>query len=170
MTIEFIDTVPEDTTLEPILISGPMSTGYSKQIFLRLSGENVIEKLYEIKYDVNCSPFKEALLIDNLLAVGHEEHLYLFNSITNENILRLEMNGYFGHLYHDKEAFYTADANGLHCINKNGEILWSNNELGIDGVIVNEFADNKILGCGEFDPPGGWVDFSIDRATGDRLK
>jgi hypothetical protein len=168
MTLEFTDTLPDDSPLNPVLISGSMSTCLSEHIFLTLSEENTITRLYEIRYDVHCSPFKEALLIDNLLAVGHEEHFYLFNLITNENVLRLEMNGYFGHLYYDKEDFYVADANGLHCIDKHGEILWSNVGLAIDGVIINEFTDSKILGSGEFDPPGGWIDFSIDKSTGNK--
>lgn len=79
------------------------------------------------------------------------------------------MDGYFGHLYYDNGAFYIADAIGLHCIDKNGQILWYNAELGIDGVIVNEFTDSMIFGSGEFDPPGGWIDFSIDKLTGTKV-
>jgi hypothetical protein len=166
MTLEFTDTIKNAPTLNPILISGSNSFGYSNQIFLLLSQDNKIRYLYEIKYEVCNSPFKEALIIDNLLAVGLEKHFYLFNIISNENILSLEMNGYFGHLYYDNDFFYIADATGLHCINKIGVILWSNNELAIDGVSVHEFKDNKILGSGEFDPPGGWIDFTIDKVTG----
>jgi hypothetical protein len=168
MKIEFTHTLPEETKIKPILISGAISTGYSGREFLRLIDEDLIERFFEIKYEFHCSPFKEAFLIDNMLAVGHEEHFYLFNLTTNENTLRLVMNGYFGHLYYNKEIFYVADAYGIHCIDKNGKILWWNNELGIDGVVIHDFIDNKILGCGEFDPPGGWVDFSIDNMTGER--
>ena len=169
MTIEFTEILPEDSTLKPVLISGSISTRFSNQIFLTISEDNTITNLYEIKYDAHCSPFREALLIDNLLAVGHEEHFYLFNLITNETVLKLEMNGYFGHLYYDKDAFYIADANGIHCIYKNGKILWSNNGLAIDGVIIKEITDNKILGSGEWDPPGGWIDFSIAKSTGNKI-
>ena len=76
------------------------------------------------------------------------------------------MNGYFCHLYYDKEAFYITDAYGLYCINKFGEILWSNTTLGIDGVIVMNITDNEIFGSGQCDPPDGWIDFLLDRATG----
>lgn len=170
MTLEFTDTIPDAITLNPVIISGSMSTSYLNQIFLTLSEENTITRLYEIKYKVHCSPFKEALLIENLLAVGHEEHFYLFNTVASQNILQLEMSGYFGHLYYDNVFFYVADASGLHCIDKNGNIRWTNSGLAIDGVIVHEFTDNKILGSGEFDPPGGWVNFSLDKATGNKAK
>jgi hypothetical protein len=166
MTIEFIEDSSIETTLKPVLISGSISTDYSNQQFLKLSNDGTSEGLYEIRYQAHCSPFKEALVIDNLLAVGHEENFYLFNLAINQNILRLEMAGYFGHIYYDTDLFYVADASGLHCIDKNGSIKWSNTELAIDGVIVTKFTDSNVLGSGESDPPGGWKNFSIDRITG----
>ena len=166
MTIEFIDDIPDKTNLKPVLISGSTSADYANQRYLKFSDDDNVTGLYVIKYQAHCSPFKEALLIGNLLAVGHEEHFYLFDNVTNESVLRLEMNGYFGHLYFDTGYFYVADASGLHCIDKTGNIRWSNLGLAIDGVIVNEFTDSRILGSGELDPPGGWEDFSIDKATG----
>jgi hypothetical protein len=96
--LEFIDTIPDYTTLKPVLISGSISTYYANQTYLTLSNDDTVTGLYKIKYQAHCSPFKEALLVDNLLAVGYEEHFYLFNLATNQNVLRLEMNGYFGHL------------------------------------------------------------------------
>lgn len=166
MTISFIDTLPQETALKPVLISGTNSTDYSLKIFLKLGDENLIDRIFEVRYNVRCSPFKEAMLVENLLAVGFEEHFYLFNTITNESIIILKMNGYFCHLYYYKEAFYITDAYGLYCINKFGEILWSNTTLGIDGVIVMNITDNQIFGSGQCDPPDGWIDFLLDRATG----
>lgn len=169
MPLEFTDSLPHGTTLSPVLISGSSSATCSNQSFLILREGNSIKALYELKYDGHGSSFREALLIDDILAVGCEAHFYMFNIMTNETILRLDMNGYFGHLYYEKEAFYVADARGLHCIDKQGKICWTNTQLGIDGVIVHEFTDDKIVGNGEFDPPGGWVAFSIDKATGNAL-
>jgi hypothetical protein len=160
VTIQFIDDIPDDTNFKPVLISGSTSANYSNQKYLRLIDDHTAKGLYEIKYQAHCSPFEEALLVDNLLAVGHEEHFYLFNIVTNQNVLR--------HLYFDAELFYVADASGLHCIDKTGNIRWSNLGLAIDGVIVNEFTGDKIIGSGELDPPGGWEDFSIDKVTGIR--
>ena len=169
MTIEFIDDISGETNLKPVLISGSISANYSNRKYLKLIDDHTATGLYEINYEAHCSPFKEALLVDNFLAVGHEEHFYLFNIVTNQNILRLKMNGYFGHLYFDAGDFYVADASGLHRIDKTGNIRWSNLGLAIDGVIVNEFTGDKIIGSGELDPPGGWEDFSINKATGIRI-
>lgn len=169
MTLEFTDILPDNAERSPVLISGSLSAACSKQCFLMWHEGNTIKGLYELKYETYGNPFREALIVDHLLAVGHEAHFYLFNLTTNQTILRLEMNGYFGHLYYDADAFYVADASGIHCIDKKGEIFWSSAGLGIDGVIIHEFTDNKISGSGEFDPPGGWIDFSIDKATGIKM-
>jgi hypothetical protein len=169
MTIQFIDDIKDNTNLKPVLISGSTSANYSNQKYLRLVDNETVTGLYEIKYHAHCSPFKEALLVENSLAVGHEEHFYLFNIVTNQNVLRLKMNGYFGHLYFDREFFYVADAKGIHCIDKTGNIRWSNLELALDGVIVNECSGDRIIGSGELDPPGGWEDFSLNKETGIRL-
>ena len=122
--------------------------------------------VFEIRYEYHCSSFKEALIVDTILAVGHEEHFYLFDLTTNTNILRLKMNGYFGHLYLNDNYFYVADAGGLYCIDKFGKTRWENSNLAIDGVIVNNITDNKIFGSGEWDPPGGWRDFTLDKHSG----
>ena len=122
MTVEFIDAIPGDLNLNPVLISGSISADYPNHTYLKFSKDECVTSLYEIKYQAHCSPFKQALLADNLLAVGHEEHFYLFDNVTNESVLRLEMNGYFGHLYFDDGLFYVADASGLHCVDKTGDI------------------------------------------------
>jgi len=76
------------------------------------------------------------------------------------------MEGYFGHLYYDTGTFYIADACGIHCIDRSTSLRWHNNRLAIDGVIINDFTENSIIGSGEWDPPGGWRDFIINRQTG----
>ena len=166
MNFEFTDTFPEDLNLPSILISGSDSRKLNNQAYLIIKNDDNSNSLFEIKYEYHCSPFKEALIVDSLLAVGYEGYFYLFNVMTNENLLRLEMQGYFGHLYYDAECFYVTDAGGLYRIDKKATIHWHNSSLAIDGVIINEFANNKILGSGEWDPPGGWQDFVLDRQTG----
>lgn len=169
ITLEFTDTRPDNTQLNPVLISGSSSAAYSNQVFLTWYDGNTIRGVYEIKYEPSGGTFREALLMDELLAAGHGKHFYLFSLSTNKTVLLLEVDGYFGHLYYHEDTFYVADASALHCVDKNGEIRWRSAGLGIDGVIVHEFSDDILTGSGEFDPPGGWIPFSIDRATGTRL-
>jgi len=166
MILTFTDILPNEFLRKPVLISGLSSVELPKQTFLVLYDNDILTNIYEIRYQVHCSPFKEAVIVDDLLAVGFEERFYLFNLKANENVLSLEMNGYFGHLYFNADFLYVADASGLYCISKSGALYWENSMLGLDGVVVNEITDTKISGSGEWDPPGGWKDFFLDKRTG----
>lgn len=169
MTFDFIDKVPQDLShQEPILISGLDTLEFGGREYLVI--DNNEKSLFEIRYEYHGSPFKQAFIIDTILAVGYEENFYLFDLLTKTNILKMKMEGYFGHFYLNNDNFYVADAGGLYCIDKLGTTLWSNNNLGIDGVIINDFVDNKILGSGEWDPPGGWRDFILDKQTGTSIE
>jgi hypothetical protein len=166
MNFIFSNDIPSSVHLKPILISGPDSTQFGGKEFLILDRDGKTEGLFEIRYEYHCSPFKQAIIVDHVLAVGFEEYFYLFDTTTQSNILKLKMEGYFGHIYFNDDLLYIADANGIYCINKTASIIWHNNNLGIDGVIIIEFSNNKIVGSGECDPPGGWRDFVLDKQTG----
>jgi hypothetical protein len=169
MTYRFLSQLPRDFVGQAVLISGQESANLSGQEFLIVE-DNGHEYCFEIRYDNHCSPFKEACLVDSILGVGHEGHFYLIDLATNSNLLVLELYWYFGHLYLDDKLFYVADASGLHCVDRNGKVIWKNKKLGIDGVEVEEFADEVILGTGEWDPPGGWRKFKLSKLTGELIK
>lgn len=42
----------------------------------------------------------------------------------------------------------------------------NNDDLGLEGVIVNSVEDGIVRGEGEWDPPGGWRPFSLRLDTG----
>lgn len=147
------------------VISGEAPFHFSRSEYLVVE-DNEEKRAFKIVYGGHCSPFREAVISENLLLVGHEEHFYLYDLKAKNSLLVLEMNGYFGHLYIDKQHFFVADAEGLFCIERNGSIVWHSKNLGIDGVIVEKFTDSQIYGSGEWDPPGGWKDFVLDRKTG----
>lgn len=149
-----------------MLISGKTSLEFNRKQFLSLTYEDGSLDMYEIRYAYHCSPFKHAEVQNTILLVGHEEHCYFFDIGTNTQLTVLQLSGYFGHMYVDNELIYVADAHGLYCLNQVGTLLWSNGALGIDGVIIHDFGDAEIFGSGEWDPPGGWEDFVIDKKTG----
>ena len=169
MISTFTPKLPDKSYSKPILISGIESLQFSIEEFL-LVQQNGDETIFEIRYDCHCSPFKEAILLNKLLIVGHEEYFYMFDMSRNLNILRLKTPGYFGHIYFDTEHFYVAGSSSLYCVNQNGEVVWQNLNLAIDGVIINDFTDNKIFGSGEWDPPGGWRDFVLEKRSGLRIQ
>lgn len=169
MTYKFLPQLPNTFSGKPVLISGQESINLGRQEYLTVD-DNEDEYFLEIRYDVHCSPFKEACLVDKILGVGHEEHFYLFDLETKTHIVSIKVEGYFGHVYLDDKLFYVAGASELYCLDKRGKIIWRNSNLGIDGVIVETFQDNVILGTGEWDPPNGWRNFRLDKSTGDLIK
>jgi hypothetical protein len=168
MNCKFTNDLSDGITQKPILISGKKSIHFSKTEYVLIEqGNNSIP--YEIRYEYSCSPFKDALIENEILAVGFEEKFYLFDISKNKSILSLKVKGYFGHLYLHDDLFYVADAYGLYCVNKVGYILWYNSNIAIDGVIVNKFEGNKIYVQGEQNPPDNWEYFVLDLATGEKI-
>lgn len=167
MKIEFLDNI--DYKNSAILISGSDTIDYSGHQLLSVDFNNEI-RFYEIKYKYHCSPFKGADLFNNILIVGFEDYFYMFDTNNNKNLLSLKLSGYFGHFYRNDHLIYVTDASGIHCLNIDGTINWQNNELGIDGVEINKFDNQYLYGSGEWDPPGGWIDFILDKETGGNKK
>lgn len=168
MTYSFVNEIPADIRTAPLLISGENSLSFDGKVFLVLYQNDGSATPYEIRYEYHCSPLKSVILADHLLAVGHEAHFYLFDISTGKSLLHLKLSGYFGYLYLDTDLFFVTDASGITCINRQGEIVWDNHQLGVDGVIIESFTENKISGTGEWDPPGGWRKFMIQKETGAR--
>ena len=166
MTYTFTAQIPDDIYGDPILISGSDSCGFSRTEYLIINERDAKPKVFEIKYNSHCSSFKQAIIHNDLLAVGHEETFYLFNLNSKTNLLNLKMFGYFGHLYLDHEKFYIADESGIYCIDSNASVQWHKNSLAIDGVIIDKFTEDRIYGRGDWDPPGGWREFTLDKKTG----
>jgi hypothetical protein len=166
MSFEFVDQKPQNCKGECPVISGEESLKFEQREYLILRKNGEVTGTYEIRYEYQCSPFKEAELIDGVLAVGYQEHFYLFDLEKSLNILTLKMSGYFGHIYLNEDLIYVADSSGIYCLDSKGERIWQNINLGIDGVLIHDFGDSKIYGSGEWDPPGGWIDFVLDLKTG----
>lgn len=58
----------------------------------------------------------------------------------------------------------------MHCIEKEGKVIWHNASIAVDGVIINNFEAGEIYGSGELDSTGGWQDFVISLTTGEIIK
>ena len=170
MKLEFADNLPENLISQAVCISGRKSYYLNHTKYVLVKENDIYTRAFEIKYEFHCSPFEQAEIYQDILAVGFEGHFYLFNINKNKSILILAMEGYFGHFYENNNHLYVADAGTLCCITLEGIIIWHNKNLAIDGVIVDRFEQGKIFGSGEWDPPGGWRDFIIDNLTGVALR
>jgi hypothetical protein len=173
MIFKFSNSLPDNISSPQVkIISGDQSSQLDNNIYLLHKQERFenYTNAFEIRYEYSCSPFKQAEIKQNLLAVGFEGYFYLYDLEENKNILALEVNGYFGSFYFENDGIYVCDAFGIWRLDFEGNIIWENSTLAIDGVLIREFSETKISGSGEMDPPGGWQSFEIDRKSGVILK
>lgn len=113
--------------------------------------------------------FTKAVVWNNYIAIGFSESFFLID-LENHSCSNTLLDGYFGYIYPYDNFLLVATQTNLVCINKQGSQLWITETLGIDGVIVNNFDGVNIYGSGEYDPPGGWVDFEINFRDGKLVK
>ncbi|MCS3797847.1 hypothetical protein [Niastella sp. OAS944] len=170
MNIEFTNSVPEELRNQILLVSGKQSVKWGNVEYLVLKNNDIINKAFQIRFGSYCSPFKDVIIRNNLLAIGHQGHFYLYDLLENASVLVLQVDGYFGHLYFNENLFYVTGSGSIYCIDERGNLIWKNSSLGVDGILIERFNENRIYGNGECDPPGGWQDFVLDNATGEPIK
>ena len=73
---------------------------------------------------------------------------------------------YFSEFTQDTDFLLVASGQGIVRIDPHGNVVWRNDDIGLDGVIVHDISDSIVEGDAEWDPPGGWRPFRISLATG----
>ncbi len=67
-----------------------------------------------------------------------------------------------------EQALLVCSGRRVFRIGDDGEVLWKSGEVGLDGVFARvSCEDGRVHGRGEWDPPGGWIDFTLSLATGE---
>jgi hypothetical protein len=99
---------------------------------------------------------------------GFAEDLYIVN-LEKVSVQKFPMRGYFSKLYTSPEGVLAASASDLLRFDSHGNLIWASFDLGIDGVLVEEWDGPFIRIEGEWDPPGGWRDAVINAETGEKL-
>jgi hypothetical protein len=166
MNIEFINDIPEEFRDQALLISGKDSLKWDNVEHLVLKDCDKINKVLQIRFEAFCSPFKDVIIRNSLLAIGHQDHFYIYDLLENTSLLVLQMDGYFGHLYVNINLFFVTSAGSIYCIDEKGNLIWQNPNLATDSILIERFGKNIIYGRSECDPPGGWQDFVLDMTTG----
>ncbi len=117
--------------------------------------------------------FRDIKISSNIVVVGFGHHIYFINTKT-KIIESHSLECYFGHLYpienvesniFEKEVL-VASSDHLYLFNRNGDLKWKSDLLGIDGVVIYDVKDSIVFGSGEHDPPGGWIDFKVSLVNG----
>jgi hypothetical protein len=165
--LEFFDIIPYNFVGNPIPISGSTTGRY--RTFLRQTVNGVTINDFEIRYDYKCSPFNKAQIDQELLAVGYEGYIFLYDLAFRVNLLSMELCGYFDKLYWYQGILIVTDSSYVYRIDRKGNLVWRSGRLGIDGVFLERFEHDKAFGSAQHDPPDGWHDFVIDLESGSAI-
>nr|EEE1920009.1 hypothetical protein [Salmonella enterica subsp. diarizonae] len=123
------------------------------------------------------SCFKDILSNDRYVAIIFGQHVHIVD-ILSKQVSSLHLCDFIGHIYavpnstENKlsENFLVTTYSYVFLINVAKGILWKSNMCGIDGVIITDINDGVISGSGEWDPPGGWVNFWLLLSNGASIK
>ena len=73
---------------------------------------------------------------------------------------------YFCRFYCDADHAFASSGRRVFRIGADGSLMWTSPEVGLDGVLVHDVSAGLVTGDGEWDPPGGWLPFTLALDTG----
>ena len=130
------------------------------------TGGPVINLKIESDYPVI---FKKVDVVNGLIVIGYGNRFAIFNLEGKYITYETSFDGYFGSFEIDGDDIFVATDSCLLKIKLSGELIWTSEVLGVDGVVITSITGPEIRGDGEWDPPGGWEPFVIDRETGRKI-
>ena len=84
--------------------------------------------------------------------------------------VEIDLGCYFDEFVAGDDYLLITSGQGIVRLAPDGAIVWRNDELGLDGVLIFDIEGDVIDGQGEWDPPGGWREFLVSLETGDTLE
>lgn len=86
------------------------------------------------------------------------------------NIAWRQLQSYGMSVHQTSALLLVVSGRGIDAYGRDMRQRWSNQNLGLDGVIISDVDQEAgvIRGAGEWDPPGGWHDFAVSLESGDR--
>ncbi|MEW7280569.1 hypothetical protein ABW636_18430 [Aquimarina sp. 2201CG1-2-11] len=135
--------------------------------FVRIKNASTFEPLINLKVESDYSPtFKQSDVVNGIVIIGYGNRFSIFDLNKKEIKVNLLFDGYFGSFKVDNGEIFVATDSELINLNFQGIEKWKADNLGIDGVVISQITETEIMGSGEWDPPGGWESFALDRITG----
>lgn len=168
ITVDIVYAIEEPwTEMRPVLLGDVPVNLSSRDGFVCVSRNGDPWKRLDL-YGTLSLPFIEGVYWQGKIVIGFGNWLCVVDPVDDE-VSSHPMDGYFGHLYPYDGFLLAASASCLHCFSPDGHRIWIARNLGIDGVLVDDVDGDVIRGRGEWDPPGGWLDFAVKLSTGEAL-
>jgi hypothetical protein len=153
--------------MEPIRV-GPVPIGAGTPgVYVTVERNGVPFARIDV-WPLSSGPFRQTATWKRFVLVGWNDHMHVVEPVTRE-VISIDCDGYFGHLYPVDDRLLIADASRLICIDECGQRIWESAHLGVDGVLVGDVQEGVIDGQGEWDPPGGWRPFRVSLENGEAV-
>jgi hypothetical protein len=120
------------------------------------------------RFDLYLDPSHFALAAiawNDWLVFGFDDRVTLVPQTHGQHI-HLCLGDYFISFHAEPDYLLAVSAIGIVRLDERGAVIWRNDDLGLDGVIVDHISDGVITGHGEWDPPGGWRPFRLSLVYG----
>lgn len=95
-------------------------------------------------------------------------HVFLVD-IASRVVRDVDLGAYFSCAWSDAACLLVASAERVFRIAPEGNVVWSSQPVGVDGVTISRAEDGVVYGEGEYDPPGGWRPFRLALDTGRQM-
>ena len=153
--------------VEIIDLFGINPHSYSDCEFVRIKDALTYDAIINLKVESDYSPtFKQCEIINDIVLIGYGNRFSIFDLTDKKIKADLLFEGYFGSFKVDNGEILIATDSELLNLNFRGDKNWKTDNLGIDGVLISKITETEIIGNGEWNPPGGWESFKLDRNTG----
>jgi hypothetical protein len=156
---------PPWTQLQPVLVGdiSPRLGTPGLYVLVKEDGRPLFR--IDVYDNSGCCVFEQVEFWRDFLAIGAGESVHLVR-LNDRETRTVRLGSYFGRLYTGADWLLIASGERLLRVSVRGEILWSTETVGLDGVVVQQVKDGIIYGEGEWDPPGGWRPFQARLDTG----
>ncbi len=108
---------------------------------------------------------QDAIVWRDLLCIGFGDDVHLV-SLADRSVVTIPLRGYFDALHEADGFLLIASQDRVLRIAPDRTVTWTSDFVAVDGVIIHDIEADVIRGSGEWDPPGGWRDFTLDTITG----
>ncbi len=151
--------------LEPLRLGEvPIGQGTPFAYVLIAEDERPVLRL-DIYPGPGCFFREKAIIWNGFVAVGLGTSAFVV-SLSSGAVTRPSVDGYFSDFWSSDEVLLVVDATGLTRVGRNGDVLWRNRNLALDGVEVREVKNGVIHGRSCMDPPENWEAFALSVGTG----
>jgi hypothetical protein len=164
-TFEIAETLPSDWPLAtPVTIGGT-----SPDLFVLARNGDVIRR-FDLSYlEVDHRHHTTAIFWCGWFVFGFGGRTILYRE-TDGATVEIDLGCYFDEFHPGDDYLLVTSGQGIVRLGPDGAVVWRNDSLGLDGVLIFDIEGDVIDGQGEWDPPGGWEDFLVSLATGDTLE